>query len=189
MAVEIERRFLVHVDKLPTDMGDGSKIVQGYLCYKPTVRVRTRGSNAYLTVKGEGTVSREEVESTIEYPAALDMLAMCSATVSKRRYLVFVMPDGARTPWQWEIDQFGGHLDGLWLAEIELTSEDEVFDKPDWLGAEVTYDPRFCNNNLARAKKVPVFPCPRCKGKELLYSVGGGYTGGDALVVCPECQP
>jgi adenylate cyclase len=155
MAIEIERKFLVHVGKLP-DMGIGAKIAQGYLCYKPTVRVRVRGGKAYITVKGEGLVSRDEVESTMEYPKALNMLAMCDATVRKTRYIMMAMPL-RKEQRVWEVDIFEGHLAGLVMAEIELGSEDEVFDRPDWLGEEVTYDPRFTNSNLARAKSVPVF--------------------------------
>ena len=102
-----------------------------------------------MTVKGPGKVARAEFEYKVPIKDAHLMLGLCKAKLSKRRYFV---------PYQrkiWHVDRFLGRHLGLWLAEIELSSEDEAFHKPAWLGREVTQDPRFTNASLAEASSSP----------------------------------
>lgn len=143
---EIERKFLVDIPKflgfVSRTRGTASQIEQGYLSIAPpVVRIRVEnygpGQNrAFLTVKGPGLLSRTEVECQLSLEAANDLLFMCSGTrIGKTRYSV----DG------WEVDVFHGVLEGLVVAEIELKAEDQEFEAPHWLGAEVTHDARYTN--------------------------------------------
>ena len=144
MALEIERKFLVVPGFLPP--GPGDQIVQGMLSTTPNVRVRVRGDKGYLTVKGaQRGCSRPEWEYEIPVQDALEMLDLCTLKVEKTRFEV--EHDGNT----WEVDVFSGLNSGLTVAEIELQTEDEIFGWPDWLGKEVTDDPRYLNTNLARA--------------------------------------
>jgi adenylate cyclase len=181
MSTEIERKFLVHERLLPA-LPSPTRLTQGYLSFEPEVRIRAdAGGNAWLTVKGSGAIARPEAESTIEFAPALDMLDMCAAKLVKVRH---VLPAGNGR--RWEVDFFAGHLRGLWLAEIELGTEDEVFVKPAWLGQEVTYDPRFKNAALARATSIPkprgpsrlitaISPWDSCTDCQDAASSGGTY--------------
>ena len=139
--MEIERKFLVREDLLPA-LPPPSRLVQGYLSVAPVVRVRLSTSPAgvetgALTIKGRGLLSRAEFEYEIPAADARQLLDLCGRKLSKARHLLG----------RWEIDHFADR--GLWLAEIELSSEDEPFDSPPWLGAEVTHDPAYSNANLA----------------------------------------
>lgn len=150
MAKEIERKFLV------SDLGaarasfdrPGRKVVQGYLNLAParTVRVRVVDDvEAWLTVKGrtEG-VSRDEFEYAVPVADALQMLGLCEGSlVTKTRLRPRV---GAHV---WDVDIFEGDNAGLVVAEIELTHADEAFERPAWLGEEVSGDRRFVNSALA----------------------------------------
>lgn len=147
MGIEIERKFLVKSGRWKPQQ-PGTKFMQGYLNSDPdrTVRVRLAGERGFLTVKGR---SRGSVRAEFEYeiPAAdamqlLDQLVLKPAIV-KTRYLV---KSGTHT---WEIDVFERENAGLIVAEIELTTEDEPFEKPDWVGDEVTDDHRYQNSSLA----------------------------------------
>ena len=145
MGAEIERKFLVASTWKPTDAGTYFK--QGYLSSvkERVVRVRIAGSKAKLTVKGITTgVSRAEFEYEIPVDDAAYMLdQLCEQPlIEKRRHLETV---GGK---QFEIDVFLGANQGLVIAELELSSEDEAFEKPPWLGAEVSGDERYYNNNL-----------------------------------------
>lgn len=149
MAREIERKFLVCGDyKSHAKMN--ARIVQGYLSSVPqrTVRVRTKGERAYLTIKGEGDergISRYEWEREIPFDEAVELLELCeSGTIDKTRY---VIRHGGHV---FEVDEFHGRNEGLTVAEIELESEDEPFDRPDWLGEEVTGDDRYYNAMLTK---------------------------------------
>ena len=125
------------------------RIVQGYLNSDPerTVRVRLRGDEGFLTVKGLGSesgMSRFEWEKPISREDALTLLPLCEkGVIDKTRHLVRV---GAHT---YEVDVFHGENEGLVLAEVELGSEDESFEKPSWLGKEVTGDERYYNSYLS----------------------------------------
>ena len=149
MAIEIERKFLVAGDFMPETVGS-TRIVQGYICSQPgrTVRVRVRGEKGFLTIKGasdEKGLSRQEFEWQIPLADAERLMTLCElGVIEKERYLV---PHGGHT---WEVDVFHGANEGLMLAEIELSSEDEPFERPSWLGKEVTGDRRYYNSTLTK---------------------------------------
>ena len=142
---EIERKFLVR-EGLWHPKGQGLRVRQGYLPQKGEllVRIRTQDDRAFLTLKGR-TISITRAEFEYEIPAAdADaLLPFCQAPlIEKVRYLE---PAGAH---RFEIDCFFGENEGLIVAEIELSHEDEAFIRPDWLGAEVSGDSRYYNANL-----------------------------------------
>ena len=147
MATEIERKFLVAGDFRSEATGK-TRIVQGYICSEKgrTVRVRILGDKGYLTVKGASSpsgLSRYEFESEVPLEDAEQMLRLCEpGAIDKERYLV---PCGQHT---WEVDVFHGSNEGLILAEIELSAEDEPFERPAWLGKEVSGDRRYYNSML-----------------------------------------
>lgn len=145
--VEIERKFLVRSEAW-RGRSKGILFRQGFLAADPqrTVRVRIAGDRAFLTVKGaQQGMSRQEFEYEIPVLEAEQMLGLCSwCLIEKRRYSV---------PCQgmfWEVDEFRGENAGLVVAEIELESESQEFARPEWLGEEVTQDPRYLNANLAK---------------------------------------
>ncbi|MEO8699028.1 MAG: CYTH domain-containing protein [Kofleriaceae bacterium] len=144
MGAEIERKFLVAASWQPTDAG--THFQQGYLNSdrERVVRVRLQGDSAKLTIKGVTTgVTRAEYEYDIPVDDAPALLALCEQPlIEKRRHLE---QHGGKT---WEIDVFLGANAGLVIAELELGSEDEAFERPPWLGDEVSGDPRYYNNNL-----------------------------------------
>ena len=144
MGMEIERKFLVE-EPLPSWEG-GEKIVQGMRALTPNVRVRVRGGRGYLTIKGPPQgITRPEWEYEIPLLEAVEMLrTLCTLTVEKTRYEVEY--EGH----VWEVDVFEGANAGLVVAEIELQAEDEPFERPSWVRAEVTDDPRYLNTNLAK---------------------------------------
>ena len=151
MAQEIEKKFLVKGDFKP-EAFKATRITQGYLCSVPerTVRIRVKGDKGFITVKGIGNASgaaRFEWEKEIpvdEVKALLDLAE--PGVIDKTRYLV-KNTDGKHTG---EVDEFYGDNDGLTVAEIELADENEPFDKPAWLGEEVTGDPKYFNSMLMK---------------------------------------
>ena len=147
MATEIERKFLLR-DTAFLDSLSGQRICQGYLSHSPeaTVRVRIAGLQGFLTIKGSNTgISRAEFEYPIPLADAEALLNLCqSGRIEKTRYC---LPYGNHI---WEIDVFGAANQGLIVAEIELSSEQEDFERPDWLGEEVSHDPRYFNSQLSR---------------------------------------
>jgi CYTH domain-containing protein len=148
MAREIERKFLVKGDAWRA-LAKGITYRQGYLnsAMERMVRIRTTGTQAFLTIKGIAVgVTRLEYEYEIPFDegkAMLDKLAEKPLS-EKKRYKV---PVGGFT---WEIDEFLGDNAGLIVAEVELKSEDQAFDKPAWVGDEVSNDPRYFNANLVK---------------------------------------
>jgi CYTH domain-containing protein len=150
MKQEIERKFLVTGDGWRAAAGRGEICCQGYITASPssaTVRVRLLGEKGFLTIKGPAQgISRPEMEYEIPVFDAEYMLEnLCGdRMISKVRYIL--MYKGLR----WEVDEFHGRNQGLILAEIELESEDQPFEKPEWLGAEVSLDRRYTNAALAR---------------------------------------
>ncbi|WP_456386377.1 CYTH domain-containing protein [Desulfolithobacter sp.] len=150
MGLEIERKFLVRGDTWRNE-SDGIPYRQGYLCLdrERTVRVRTIDEQqGFVTIKGASAgVTRMEFEYSIPVQDALTMLDnLCEKPlIEKKRYTIM---DNGHT---WEVDEFFGENQGLIIAEIELTSEDQEFSKPDWVGEEVTGDPRYFNSSLIRA--------------------------------------
>ena len=149
MALEIERKFLVAEGFKPSAT-IFFRISQGYLNSSPerTVRVRIKGDKGFLTIKGlssENGVSRYEWEKEIPVSEAADLLRLCEPVIiDKTRYIIEA--DGHT----FEVDEFHGDNEGLILAEIELSSEDEAFTKPSWLGKEVTGDARYYNSMLMK---------------------------------------
>lgn len=145
MATEIERKFLLENDVWRSQVTQSMRIAQGYLSTDPTVRVRVKGSRGYLTIKGrsEDGISRAEFEYPIPVDDALEMLKLCPNVLDKTRNIVeyggFI----------WEIDEFHGENDGLIVAELELPAVDAPYDKPAWLGQEVTGDVRYYNSMLS----------------------------------------
>ena len=126
------------------------KITQGYLCKDNglTVRVRIKGDKGFLTIKGRRSgLSRFEWEKEISENDVLALLEQVdSGQIAKTRHLV-KNTDGKHV---WEVDEFHGDNEGLVVAEIELRDETEPFDKPDWIGEEVTDDPRYYNAQLVK---------------------------------------
>jgi len=148
--IEIERKFLVTSDVFKREATSVERIVQGFLNTHPerTVRIRIAGKFGYLTVKGEtinsGT-TRFEWEKEIPVEEAEDLLVICEAgVIEKRRYKI---PKGNHI---FEVDEFFGKNEGLVVAEVELNSEDESFEKPEWLGEEVTGDVKYYNSQLSK---------------------------------------
>lgn len=145
---EIERKFLVKNDGYKTHAYDSTRITQGYISRSPgrTVRVRVRGDKAYLTIKGGGSasgMSRMEWEKEIPVDEALQLMLLCEkGIIDKTRYLVKA---GSHT---FEVDEFYGDNEGLTVAEVELSAEDEAFERPSWLGEEVTGDRKYYNSSL-----------------------------------------
>lgn len=152
MTTEIERKFKVAGDFLPY-VSRSYRICQGYLNSVPerTVRIRIKGDRGYITVKGltsESGMSRYEWEKEIPVEDAIDMLRLCEqGVIDKTRHIVEVT-DGNVTN-VFEIDEFHADNEGLVIAEIELSSEDEEFLRPQWLGEEVTSDSRYYNSYLS----------------------------------------
>ena len=149
MAIEIERKFLVVGEGWRDHVEAETRLVQGYLSEeaRTTVRVRIRGETAWLTLKGATQgISRLEFEYPIPVADAEILLRelAVSPLIEKTRYHV------RHERHLWELDVFTGANAGLVLAELELTAVDEDFERPDWLGAEVSDDPRYFNVNLAR---------------------------------------
>jgi len=149
MTQEIERKFLVKGEFMPF-VSKSTRIVQGYLSSVPerTVRVRIKGDKGFLTIKGIGNdsgASRFEFEKEITVDEANDLLKICEpGVIDKVRHLVKV------EPYTFEVDEFHGENEGLTVAEIELPDENAAFDRPEWLGEEVTGDKRYYNSMLMK---------------------------------------
>lgn len=146
--IEIERKFLVTSEAFKNDAITQNRIAQGYLSSVPerTVRVRIKGDKGFLTIKGissESGMSRFEWEQEIPVDEAKKLLFLCEkGVIDKTR---FEVKSGHHL---FEIDVFHGENEGLIMAEIELNSENETFEKPNWLGEEVTNDSRYYNSYL-----------------------------------------
>lgn len=149
MAQEIERKFLVEGD-FKTEAYAQSRIIQGYISSARgrTVRVRIRDGKGYLTIKGASNASgtsRYEWEKELPLNEAEELMKLCElGIIDKTRYLV---RSGEHT---FEVDEFYGENAGLVVAEVELSSEDEVFAKPGFIGQEVTGDVRYYNSQLMK---------------------------------------
>ena len=150
MALEIERKFLVTDDSYKAMAFHSDRIAQGYLCREGgnSARVRVRGDKGYITVKGpskDNGLSRFEWEKEITANEALELIQLChGGIIDKTRYLVEY---GNHI---FEVDEFHGENAGLVIAEVELGSIDESFEKDPFLGTEVTGDKRYNNSSLTR---------------------------------------
>ena len=149
MAQEIERKFLVKGD-FKQEVFKSTRITQGYLSSVPerTVRVRVKGEKGFITFKGIGNesgASRYEWEKEIPVDEVRELLRICEpGVIDKTRYLV------KNGPYTFEVDEFYGDNEGLTVAEIELPDEQAQFERPEWLGEEVTGDVRFYNSMLMK---------------------------------------
>ncbi len=149
MGQEIERKFLVRNDTWRTK-ATRTRYRQGFLSTEPerTVRVRIAGDRGTLTIKGKTIgATRAEFEYDIPVADAAELLdTLCRRPlIEKVRY---VLREGAHT---WEVDVFEGDNAGLVVAEIELEAEDEAFERPEWLGEEVSSDRRYANSHLSQS--------------------------------------
>ena len=149
MGHEIERKFLVNGDHWRSLTDIGVVVRQGYLSLDPvrSVRVRLAGDTGSLNIKGKiSTLSRHEFEYAIPAMDARELMdKLCiQPLIVKTRYRL------AHGGLVWEIDEFAGDNAGLIIAEVELDSEDQSFAAPDWLGNEVSHDPRYLNINLVK---------------------------------------
>ncbi|MBX9577778.1 MAG: CYTH domain-containing protein [Chthoniobacterales bacterium] len=146
MPIEIERKFLITSDTWRLG-AIGENYCQGYLSQypNPTVRVRTEGQKAFLTIKGKSQgISRPEFEYEILFKEAQELQKLCiTPLVTKTRYKI--LHEGMT----WEVDEFHGENEGLIVAEIELDKPDAIIKLPPWIGQEVSDDPRYCNSNLS----------------------------------------
>lgn len=148
MAIEIERKFLVKSNEYKNLATKVTVIKQAYLSTNPlhTVRIRTKGDKAFITIKGksnESGTSRFEWEKEIDLADAETLINLCeTGIISKNRYEV---PNGQFII---EVDEFYHDNEGLIIAEIELNNENDVFEVPDWLGKEVTGDKKYYNSAL-----------------------------------------
>lgn len=148
MSCEIERKFLLADDSWRASGPERVRMVQGYLAggaNSPTVRVRIAGEEAFLTIKGKAAadgISRSEFEYPIPLGDAENMLRTLCGTriVEKIRYYCG----------RWEIDEYLGLNAGLFTAEIELETPDEAFERPAWLGREVSFESAYSNGALSR---------------------------------------
>jgi len=149
MPIEIERKFLLVNNNWRELVKYSHRIRQGYMgeISKASVRIRVQGDIANINIKSATlTMRRMEYEYEIPLHEAEEMLdQLCNQPqVDKTRYIV------EQGKHKWEIDEFYGDNQGLVVAEIELSDEMETFDKPEWLGKEVTQDPRYYNVNLIK---------------------------------------
>ena len=148
MGVEIERKFLLAGEGWRA-LGQPVLLRQGYLSSDPerVVRVRVEGDHAYMTIKGRSVgATRGEWEYPIPLAEANELLERVCAQPIVEKYRRKIKFGGN----VWEVDEFLGANQGLVLAEIELGSEDQQFDKPEWIGEDVTHDKRYYNSNLVR---------------------------------------
>jgi len=150
MAQEIERKFLVKSEAFKSEAFKEMRITQGYLSSVPerTVRVRIKGGKGFITIKGIGNesgASRFEWEKELPVEEINDLLKLAEpGVIDKTRFNV---KSGKHT---FEVDEFYGDNQGLVVAEVELEKEDEAFEKPEWLGEEVTGDVKYFNSMLMK---------------------------------------
>jgi len=148
--IEIERKFLVTSEDFKTESFKQTRIIQGFLNTNAerTVRVRLKGEQGFLTVKGKSTedgLKRFEWEKEISKADAKALLAICEdGVIDKTRYEV---KQGSHV---FEVDEFSGNNEGLIIAEVELDHENEQFESPKWLGKEVTGDIKYYNSQLSQ---------------------------------------
>ena len=148
--MEIERKYLVTSDSYKQMAVTRYHICQGYISREKTgtVRIRITDDKAYLTIKGKpaaGHFARYEWEKEIDVQEAKELMHLCQGTIiDKTRWIIPAKEEGLK----WEVDEFHGKHEGLTLAEIELTSEEQEVEKPYFVGEDVTSDPRYYNANM-----------------------------------------
>ena len=148
--MEIERKYLVTSDSYKQLAVARYHICQGYISREKTgtVRIRITDDKAFLTIKGKpaaGHFARYEWEKEIDVQEAKELMQLCQGTIiDKTRWIIPAKEEGLK----WEVDEFHGKHEGQTLAEIELTSEEQEVEKPDFVGEDVTSDPRYYNANM-----------------------------------------
>ena len=147
---EIERKYLIHT--IPFDLKEYAfhDIEQGYLCTEPVVRIRKQDDTYYLTYKSKGLMSREEYNLPLTAESYEHLKAKADGNIIfKKRYLI-PLPDGLTI----ELDVFAAPFEGLWIAEVEFSSEEQAnaFTPPEWFGEEVTWSSEYHNSTLSRKK-------------------------------------
>ena len=148
--MEIERKYLVTSDSYKQLAVARYHICQGYISREKTgtVRIRITDDKAFLTIKGKpaaGHFARYEWEKEIDVQEAKELMHLCQGTIiDKTRWIIPAKEEGLK----WEVDEFHGKHEGLTLAEIELTSEEQEVEKPNFVGEDVTSDPRYYNANM-----------------------------------------
>ncbi len=148
--MEIERKYLVTSNSYKGLAIARHHICQGYISREKTgtVRIRIADDQAYLTIKGKpaaGHIARYEWEKEISVDDARELILLCQGTIiEKTRWIIPAAEKGLK----WEVDEFHGKHEGIVIAEIELTSEEQEVKKPDFVGEEVTADPRYYNANM-----------------------------------------
>ena len=194
LPTEIERRFLVKNDDWKKGIVKGgfstdtmedvtAVITQAYLSIDPkrTVRIRLHDDEASLTIKGE-TVGATRAEFNYDIPEsdAHFLFTLCKTPVIRKcRYMVKASPDHL---W-WDVDVFEGDNEGLVIAEVEIRYEEEEFEKPDWLGEEVTHDHRYSNLSLAQHPYTEMKTCPTCEGTGWKFN-----STVDRCIQCEHCD-
>ena len=147
MGIEIERKFLLKNSNWKKFSDQGINIKQGYLNtdFERTVRVRITEDKGVLCIKGKNNnISRVEFEYEIPLNEAISLLALCeNAIIEKTRYKI------NQDEITWEIDVFKGDNAGLIVAEVELYKENQIFNKPDWIGLEVSHESKYFNSALS----------------------------------------
>ena len=150
MAQEIEKKFLVKSEDFKKEASKEIRIIQGYLSSIPerTVRVRVKGTKGFITIKGisnQSGASRYEWEKEIPVVEVEELFKICEpGVIDKTRYEI------KAGKYTFEVDEFHGDNRGLTVAEIELTDENDTFEKPQWLGEEVTGDVKYYNSMLMK---------------------------------------
>jgi adenylate cyclase len=148
MGVEIERKYLLDLEKWKAMDKPAPKFLrQGYMVKEPskTIRIRIADEDGYITIKGKSTgASRSEYEYPLPLADAMELLNdFCDAVITKNRYEIEFAGK------LWEVDEFMGDNEGLYIAEIELDDEAELFELPEWVDKEVTGDKKYYNSNLS----------------------------------------
>ena len=151
--MEIERKYLVTSDCYKELAVARYHIRQGYISREKTgtVRVRITDDKAYLTIKGKpaaGHFARYEWETEIDVQEAEELMNLCQGTIIDKTRWIVPAETGDNLQLKWEVDEFHGKHEGLVVAEIELDNEEQSFEIPDFIGNEVTHDPRYYNANM-----------------------------------------
>lgn len=148
MAIEIERRFRVSSDAWRSSIARSTRITQGYLAItdESVIRVRVRDTAGYVTIKSrDGGIARQEFEYAVPLADAQSLLTLCGLRILEK-----IRHEVDYAGYRWEIDEYREPLEGLILAEVELSSETEDPPRPLWAGAEITHDGSFSNAALAK---------------------------------------
>ena len=154
--MEIERKYLIDKDQIPFNLSSYSShvIEQAYLCTSPVVRVRKEDDNYYMTYKGKGLMVREEHNLPLTEESYKHLLAKADGKIiTKRRYLIPYNDNSLKKELLIELDVFEGTYEGLYLSEIEFSSEDDAnnFTPPNWFGEDVTFNGKYHNSKMSEA--------------------------------------